>query len=252
MTAQAASISVAEVKEANRRLYDGVAGKYEAIDGRRDAELFAWIRRRLTLLARSHGNALLVDLGSGSGLIARAGRGVFRRTVAVDLSPRILAAAGPVADLRLAADVDALPLADDSANVVCCFAVLHHLLDAGRLALGVARVLRPGGAFWSDHDLDGAFHRRFRRPLAGYRWLRGSAGRYAEAGVDARTYALAECHEDGIDSEAVLEQFRAAGLEAAAEFHWFGLTPLTNRLFGLRQKSRGWAPLLRIVATKPR
>jgi len=248
----ASAITTAEVKQANRRLYDQVADHYEAIDGRRDGDLLEWIQSRLSDLAEAHGDGMLLDLGSGSGLLTRAARGIFRQTVAVDLSPGILAAAGRIADLRVAADTDMLPLADGSANVVTCFAVLHHLYDTGSLSREVARVLKVGGAFWSDHDMDAAFHRRFRWPLACYRRLRGAARRYEEAGVDARTYELAECREDGVDGGLIVRQLSAAGLEVTPEYHWFGLTPLTNRLFGLRKRSRGWAPLLRITAVKPR
>ena len=45
-------------------------------------------------------------------MVTRAAEGIFERTIALDLSPRILAAAGPIADWRLAADTDALPMAD--------------------------------------------------------------------------------------------------------------------------------------------
>jgi SAM-dependent methyltransferase len=242
---------IAEVKRANRRLYDKVARRYEAIDGRRNEELLTWIRSRLGRLAKAHGNTLLLDLGSGRGVVTRAARGIFEQTIALDLSPGILAAAGPIADHRLAGDTDALPIAEASVNVVSCFAVLHHLCDTRALAGEVARVLRPCGAFWSDHDMDLAFYRRFRWALAGYRRLRGAGREYEQAGVTADTYAMAECQGNGIDGGRVLDQLAAAGLDASASFHWFGLTPLANRLFGTGERSRGWAPLLRIVAIKP-
>ena len=50
-----------------------------------------------------------------------------------------------LADDRIAADTDMLPIAAESVNVVSCFAVLHHLFDAGTLAREVARVLKKGG-----------------------------------------------------------------------------------------------------------
>jgi SAM-dependent methyltransferase len=251
VNAAPASTTTDEVKRANRRLYDQVAGSYEAIDGRRDGELFEWIRSRLSSLAAIHGDGVLLDLGSGSGLVTRAARGVFRHTIAMDISHGILAAAGRIADMRLAADTDALPLAEGSVNVVSCFAVLHHLYDTTALASEAARVLKSGGAFWSDHDMDAAFYRRFRWPLTLYRRLRASERRYEEAGVDARTYTLAECRENGVDGKRVVGQLAAAGLNATADYHWFGLTPVTNRLFGRGERSRGWAPLLRIIAVKP-
>jgi SAM-dependent methyltransferase len=186
--------------------------------------------------------------------VTRAAAGLFERTIAMDLSPRILSAAGAVADEKVAADIDALPLASASVDVVTCFAVLHHLFDCGALVDEVSRVLRPGGAFWSDHDMDAAFFQRFRWPLKVYRRMRAADEKYTRpgSGVDARTYALAEFREDGVDGRRVLDQLRTARLDARAGYHWFGLTPLTNRMFGRRTRSRGWAPLLSIVATKPK
>ena len=241
-----------EVKAANRRLYDAVADDYERIDGRRSDSLVSWIRRRLTRLASEGGNGLLLDLGSGSGVVTRAAKGIFQRTIAMDISPRILATAGPIADWRIAADTDRLPIADESVDVVSCFAVLHHLYDSGGLLREVARVLRPGGVFWSDHDMDAAFFRRFRWPLRGYRALRGADRQYeGAAGIDARTYELAEFRENGVDGDAVTKQCLGVGLLPRIDFHWYGLTGVTNLLFGQREQARGWAPLLRIVATKP-
>ena len=249
------TLPVAEdVKEANRRLYDAIAGSYETVDGRRDYSLVVWIRSRLHMLAREFGDHCLLDIGSGSGLVTRAARGIFDRSIAMDLSPGILTAARGTADECIAADTDALPFAKDTVDVISCFAVLHHLYDTVDLAGEVARVLRPGGVFWSDHDMDTAFYRRFRVPLIGYRRLRGAEQKYVDAAptIDAQTYAMAEYREDGVDGERVVRQLREAGLEARAEYHWYGLATWSNRLFGLRGRSRGWAPLLRIIASKPR
>lgn len=251
MSKPGVSATVMDVKKANRRLYDQVAADYESIDGRRDVELTCWIRSRLHELAKAHGRQVLLDIGSGSGVVTRAAAGIFTHRVAVDISPNILAASGKSADFKIAADLDALPLADDSVDVISAFAVLHHLLDTDMLAAEVARVLKPGGVFWSDHDMDMAFYRRFRLPLEGYRWLRGADKHYEAAGVDEETYTLAEIREDGVDGEQVVGELAAAGLDVTSEFHWFGLTSLTNKVFGYRERSRGWAPLLRIVAVKP-
>ena len=245
-------IDATDVKRANRRLYDAVAGDYEVVDGRRNPTLSAWLRSNLKRMAASHGRGLLLDIGSGCGFVTRAAEGIFDRTVALDLSPRLLAESGPIATHRIAADADVLPIASDSVNVVTCFAVIHHLFDTASLAREVARVLRPGGGFWSDHDMDAAFHDRFRWSLGLYRRLRGARHRYAHASsaIDARTYELAEFHESGVRSDNVARQFREAGLSTTAAFHWFGLSTWANRLFGRRELGRGWAPLLRLQATK--
>jgi ubiquinone/menaquinone biosynthesis C-methylase UbiE len=247
-------VTSSAVKRANRFLYDAVAGDYESIDGRRDARLCAWIRERLVELASTHGGGVLLDLGSGSGVVAREASGIFDRVIAVDLSPRILAASS-LGDCSLAAgDVDAIPLADGSVNVVVCFAVLHHLYSAEHLVGEVSRVLVGGGGFWSDHDMNAAFRNRFRWPLAVYRRLRGADRKYVDSdcGVSRETYDLAEYREDGVDDLVLMGQLRSARLEPRASYHWFGLTSLTNCLFGGRTHGRGWAPLLSIVATKPR
>lgn len=247
------SIRATDVKQANRRLYDAVAADYESIDGRRSTTLTAWMREHLLNLARRHGPDVLLDIGSGAGAVTRAAQGVFHRTIALDLSPRLLAESGNIATCRIAADADALPIASESVTVVTCFAVLHHLFDTRDLAREVARVLRPGGGFWSDHDMDAVFHDRFRRPLGAYRRWRGARGHYTQASstIDPRTYDLAEYHESGVASERVVRNFREAGLEAAASYHWFGLSPIADRFFGQRQYGRGWAPLLRLQAAKP-
>jgi SAM-dependent methyltransferase len=168
----------------------------------------------------------------------------------LDLSPAILAASARTADHRVAGDVDALPLASSSVDVVTCLAVLHHLYDTGALAREAARVLRPGGAFWSDHDMDAAFARRFRWPLAAYRRMRRADRKYrVAAGVDAATYALAEYREDGVGSGEVAAQLGAAGLRATTAYHWYGLGPWTDRVFGERACGRGWGPLASITIT---
>ena len=211
-----------------------------------------WLRSNLERLAREHGNGVLLDIGSGAGVITRAAMGIFHRTIALDLSPRLLAESGEIATHRISADADALPIASESVDVVTCFAVLHHLFDTSLLALEVSRVLRPGGGFWSDHDMDALFHDRFRWPLGVYRRLRGAKRKYTEAtAVDDATYELAEIHESGVPSDAVTQRFEVAGMRPVATYHWFGLTPLTNRVFGERECARGWAPLLRLHATKP-
>lgn len=104
---------------------------------------------------------VLVDAGCGTGNYARALVSRVARIEAVDLNPGMLEKArsklaGAVEGGRVSfhqASIDALPLADASADAVMLNQVLHHLNDnaaAGwpgvRAVLAeFARVLRPGG-----------------------------------------------------------------------------------------------------------
>ena len=63
-------------------------------------------------------------------------------------------------------------------------------------------------------------------------------------------YRLSECHETGIDATAFAGLLRRAELDVTLRFHWYGLSPLTDAVFGRRFYSRGWAPLVSVVATK--
>ncbi len=245
--------SAAAIKQANRRLYDAVADRYEGLDGRRDETLLRWIRGILGELALKHGNGILLDLGTGSGVVIRAADQLFRRSLAMDISPRMLATLNAPTNERIAADVDAIPLRDNSVDVIACFAVLHHLPGSSRLAGEVVRVLRPGGVFWSDHDIELEFCRRYRGPLKLYRSLRAAKSKYSgqQSDLETSVYEAAECRENGVDAVETVRDFQAAGLETLATYHWFGLARWSNRLFGTKPRRRGHAPLLRITATKP-
>lgn len=96
----------------------------------------------------------VVDLGSGTGLLALALAPDVGHVVAVDASAAMLARLEEkmqAARLRnvepLVADLRSLPLADETATLVVSNYAFHHLDDpAKELALGEARrVLVPGG-----------------------------------------------------------------------------------------------------------
>lgn len=242
----------ARVRAANRTFYDLAAARYEAIDGRRSPALLAWLRRLLVRLREQAPGGVLADIGAGGGLVSRCAQGIFSRRLALDISPAILAVHRAGFDYGLAADVDALPLADASLDAAMAFATLHHLHDFAGLAREMARVLRPGGVFCSDHDMDRRFHDRFRLPLALYRRLRDASGHYVEQvpGLTPELYALSEFHEAGIDASRLADLFAAAGFAVRLEFHWYGLQAVTDRIFGTRTYPRGLAPLVRLWAVK--
>ena len=96
----------------------------------------------------------VVDLGSGTGLLALAAAGPASHVLAIDVSAPMLRRLAEHAAERgltnidlLHGDMRRLPLPDGSADVVVSCYAFHHLVDDGKeLAAAEAfRVLRPGG-----------------------------------------------------------------------------------------------------------
>ncbi len=241
-----------DVKRANRCFYDAVADQYEEIDGRRSPAMEAWLRKNLLALKERTGPGNFLDLGAGSGLAARCAKGIFKTIVGLDLSPGLLIQNHHAFDLAVAADVDHLPFSDQSFDVITSFAVLHHLYDYERLVSECSRILRPGGIFYSDHDMDVSFYKRFRIPLTVYRKYNDACERYRQASVEVtrELYELTEYHENGVDTNRILSRFEEAGLQVEKKFHWYGLHPVTDTMFGTRGLKQGWAPVVSILATK--
>jgi len=129
---------------------------------------------------------------------------------------------------------------------------LHHLYDFEGLVLEAARVLKAGGIYYCDHDMDSGFGRRFGLALSCYRKLRNPRAKYAKMNeaITPQVYELAEWQEKGIDSAQVIALFREEGFSVQSRYHWYGLSRVTDALFGQKQYSRGWAPLFLMVAVK--
>jgi ubiquinone/menaquinone biosynthesis C-methylase UbiE len=97
------------------------------------------------LAGREPGVALDAACGTGRFAEFLAQRG--HRVIGVDSSPDMLAHARrrvPEAEFRVA-ELDALPLADDSVDVVVCALALEHVPRLDPVLAEFARVLRPGG-----------------------------------------------------------------------------------------------------------
>jgi arsenite methyltransferase len=101
--------------------------------------------------------ANVLDVGCGSGVAGRAFFGpVFDRInyVGVDMSSAIEQALGDYERLGLnvgllQAELNTLPFADESFDVVFCPGVLHYTIDMRQAIESLARVLKPGGRFVS-------------------------------------------------------------------------------------------------------
>ena len=115
-----------------------------------------WLAQARAALVPDAGRpgAVLVDLGCGGGLLAPhlAGKGYHH--VGFDLTSSALGCAVLHGVVAVRADVAALPLADDSADVVCAGEILEHVADTGAVVAEACRVLRPGGLLVIDTIAD--------------------------------------------------------------------------------------------------
>lgn len=107
-------------------------------------------RALVELLAPQAGERVL-DLGCGTGDMARHIADHGARVVGVDASPDMIAAAQgrfPDLDFRIT-DAAALPF-EAEFDAVYSHAVLHWVRQAEEAARGIARALRPGGRFVAE------------------------------------------------------------------------------------------------------
>ncbi|GAA2732538.1 class I SAM-dependent methyltransferase [Pedococcus aerophilus] len=135
-----------------------------------------WYRERRHLLSR-----MVAEVTPGTALdIGAAGGGNTRVLQAAGWCVAALEYGADGAEVAaerglsvLRADATALPVADDSLDLVVAFDVLEHILDDDAAVAEVARALRPGGRFlvavpadprlWSDHDVAVDHVRRYTR-----------------------------------------------------------------------------------------
>lgn len=117
---------------------------------------FKALRDQIVALARPDAEDVVVDVGSGTGLLALAIAPVAATVWAVDVAPAMTdyltakAASAGLENIRtVTASAVSLPLVDGMADVVVSNYCLHHLDNGGKdQALAEAfRVLRPGGTF---------------------------------------------------------------------------------------------------------
>lgn len=110
-----------------------------------------------TELANIRSGDTVLDLGSGAGLdafVARSLVGEAGRVIGVDMTPEMIAKAEANAQrlgyanvaFRLG-DIEALPLADETVDVVISNCVLNLVPDKDRAFAEMYRVLRSGGHF---------------------------------------------------------------------------------------------------------
>jgi 2-polyprenyl-3-methyl-5-hydroxy-6-metoxy-1,4-benzoquinol methylase len=191
--------------------WDAVAGEYGAWIARReqagvgDDPIMA---RLLDLLGEMDGRTVL-DAGCGEGFLARilAGRGA--RVTGVDLSPRLIDAAGKkdrdgLIAYRVADLSRPLPDLDGHFDLIGSYMALNDVADYQRFAESVVRLVKPGGRVVLAFN--NPYSSVVREHVTDY-FASGTLGTYAglgKAGVHVQYY-----HRT---LEEYLDAFLAAGL----------------------------------------
>lgn len=131
-----------------RKIFDDTAADYDRIERVLAFGSGPWYRRMALQRAGLAPGDRMLDVGIGTGLVARealtilAGKGAV---VGVDPSPGMMAQARLPRALLQQGRAEALPCADASADFVCMGYALRHLSDVDLALSEFRRVLRPGG-----------------------------------------------------------------------------------------------------------
>lgn len=100
------------------------------------------------VLAAASPTATILDLGAGAGIVPQLDfRGKVGRVCGVDLDPRVTK--NSFLDEGVVGLADAIPYPDETFDLVLSANVLEHLSDPVTSFREVARVLKPGGRFFT-------------------------------------------------------------------------------------------------------
>ena len=132
-----------------RELFNDTADYYDPINRWFSLGTGAWYRRTCLKWAGLGRGHQVVDVGVGTGLLARealAITGDRHAVIGVDVSEAMLAVARKKLGIRLIQGAaEALPIADRSADFVTMAYTLRHVADLEATFREARRVLRPGG-----------------------------------------------------------------------------------------------------------
>jgi SAM-dependent methyltransferase len=110
----------------------------------------------------------IIDLATGTGVVARAAARTGAQVVALDLSRDMLTVAQHLSPRLISfvrADVSLLPLASRVFDAITCGLSLSHFSDVPAVLAEIRRTLRPGGVFvasaWGSAGTDPSFSAAF-------------------------------------------------------------------------------------------
>jgi len=132
-----------------RSIFDRTAGDYDRVERVLGLGSGSWYRRSALQRAGLGSGMTVLDIGTGTGLVAReAARlvGDATRVTGIDPSSGMVDHARVPAGVRLiAGTAEAIPSADASADFLSMGYALRHISDLGPAFAEFFRVLRPGG-----------------------------------------------------------------------------------------------------------
>jgi demethylmenaquinone methyltransferase / 2-methoxy-6-polyprenyl-1,4-benzoquinol methylase len=139
----------ADRREWVRKLFDRTAGDYERMERLMALGSGSWYRRRALQRGGLRLGMSVVDVGVGTGLVAReAARIVGDGTLVIGVDP----SSGMIANARvppgvrlMAGSAEAVPVTEDSADFLSMGYALRHISDLAAAFREFSRVLRPGG-----------------------------------------------------------------------------------------------------------
>jgi 2-polyprenyl-6-hydroxyphenyl methylase/3-demethylubiquinone-9 3-methyltransferase len=129
--------------------YDDLAAQWW--DPRGAFVMLHWLAAaRSALVPAAGGDAVLVDLGCGAGLLAPHLAGKGYRHVGVDVTTSALTQARGHGVVPVRGSVTRIPLQDGCADVVVAGEILEHVTDLPAAVAEACRLLRPGGLLVID------------------------------------------------------------------------------------------------------
>lgn len=166
------AVVLSERRADSQAFFGRVAGHWDELRN----ELFGSRFTAVALLGLIRPDAVIADIGCGTGNASELLAPLVRRVIAIDASEPMLAAArmrlgaaGRDNVEFLAATVEELPLENASVDAAVCILVLHHVADPAAACRELRRVLKPGGTAlivdMVEHD------RAEYRQTMGHRWL---------------------------------------------------------------------------------
>src|SRR5512133_1138075 len=147
----------------NVRAYDAVATTYDAshpeiFNPVEQARIARAVRDVVAACARADGAPHVLDVGAGTGNVSAHFLEAGATVVSADVSPgclRVVAERFAPSGRHTIQLIDgrSLGVFDDATfDIAACYSVLHHAPDYLALVAEMARVVRPGGLIYIDHE----------------------------------------------------------------------------------------------------